>query len=52
MFLAVDTIPDYSDTSSMPAAGQSALWKYKAIYRQDDERVGQWSDVASIPVAG
>ena len=36
----------------MAAAGQSALWKYKAIYLQADQRVGQWSDVVSIPVAG
>jgi len=34
------------------AAGQSALWKYKAICHQGDDRVGQWSDVVSIPVAG
>ena len=33
-------------------AGQSAAWKYKAIYRQGDECVGQWSEVVSIPVAG
>ncbi len=26
--------------------------KYKAIYLQADQRVGQWSDVVSIPVAG
>ena len=51
-FLAVDTVPDYTDTAPLPAAGQSALWKYKAIYRQGDDRVGQWSDVVSIPVAG
>jgi len=25
--------------------------KYKAIYLQADQRVGQWSDVVSIPVA-
>ena len=52
VFLAIDTIPGYTDTAPMPAAGQSALWKYKAIYRQGDDRVGQWSDVVSIPVAG
>jgi hypothetical protein len=52
VFLAIDTIPDYTDTAAMPAAGQSALWKYKAIYLQADQRVGQWSDVVSIPVAG
>jgi hypothetical protein len=38
------------------AAGQSALWKYNPEsfrgYRQGDDRVGQWSDVMSIPVAG
>ena len=52
VFLAVDTVPDYTDTAAMPPAGQSALWKYKAIYLQGDDRVGQWSDVVSIPVAG
>jgi hypothetical protein len=30
----------------------SAVWKYKAIYRLNDEQVGQWSDVASISVMG
>jgi hypothetical protein len=27
VFLAVDTVPDYTDTAAMPPAGQSALWK-------------------------
>ena len=40
VFLAIDTVPGYTDTAPMPAAGQSALWKYKAIYRQGDNRVG------------
>jgi hypothetical protein len=52
VFLAIDTIPNYTDTAPMPPAGQSALWKYKGIYIQADQRVGQWSDVVSIPVAG
>ena len=52
VFLAVDSIPDYTDTAPMPAAGQSALWQYKGIYLQADQRVGQWSDVVSLPVAG
>ena len=51
-FLAIDSIPDYTDTAAMPPAGTSALWKYKGIYIQADQRVGQWSDVVSIPVAG
>ena len=29
VFLAIDSIPDYTDTAAMPPAGQSALWKYK-----------------------
>ena len=50
--LTIDTTPNYTDTQAFPAPGQSALWKYKAIYRQGDQRVGQWSDVASVAVAG
>jgi len=42
---------DCTNTATMPPAGQSALWKYKVIYLQADQRVGQWSDVVSIPVA-
>lgn len=51
VFLAIDTVPDYNDTATLPPAGQSALWKYMAIYRLADERVGKWSDVVSIAVA-
>lgn len=52
VFLAIDTVPDYLDTAALPAAGASAVWKYKAIYRLADEQVGQWSDVSSISVMG
>lgn len=51
VFLAIDTVPNYQDTHPVPA-GQSALWKYRAIYRIGDERVGQWSDVIQVAVAG
>lgn len=51
-FLATDTIPNYTDTFALPASGQSALWKYKVIYRKDDEPAGQWSNEVSISVAG
>jgi hypothetical protein len=47
----LDNIPDYTDTLPLHAS-QSALWKYKAIYHQGDDRVGQWSDVVSIATAG
>ncbi len=51
-FLAIDTVPDYDDTYALPAPGQSEVWKYKAIYRLADERIGQWSDEASVTVMG
>ena len=47
----MDTTPSYADTAPLPPAGQSALWKYKAIHRQGDQRVRQWSEVESIAVA-
>ncbi len=50
--LAIDTVPNYTDTEPLPSAGQSAVWQYRAIYRLKDERVGQWSDVVAITVAG
>ena len=40
--------PGYLDTEPLPAT--SAVWKYKGIFRKDDQRVGLWSDVAAIPV--
>lgn len=39
--LKIDTIPDYTAPAPTPAVGQSALWKYKIIYRKGDDRVGQ-----------
>jgi hypothetical protein len=50
--LAVTTNTDYADMSPLPAPGVSAVWKYKAIYRYNDQQVGQWSDVATIGVIG
>ena len=46
--LTTDTRPGCVDTEPMPAT--PAKWKYKAIFRKDDERVGLWSDVAEIAV--
>ncbi|MCE2996362.1 MAG: hypothetical protein ACK5RG_18330 [Cyclobacteriaceae bacterium] len=46
-FLAVDTVPHYTDT--MPITTH-AMWKYRAIYLIRDERVGHWSDVNNIAV--
>ena len=30
----------------------SAKWKYRAIYSNDAQRIGQWSNVAEIMVGG
>lgn len=50
IFLALDTRPNYIDTTPMPAT--SAKWKYRAIYSNDAQRIGQWSNVAEITVGG
>jgi hypothetical protein len=52
IFLAIDSVPLYTDTAALPAPGAGAVWKYKGIYREADAQVGQWSDVVSIAVAG
>jgi hypothetical protein len=46
--LTIDTTPDTIDTSPLPAT--PTAWKYRAIYREDNARFGQWSKVASITV--
>lgn len=51
-FLAIDTIPDFLDTHPLPPQGQSALWKYQAIYILKDEEVGQMSDVLEVSIKG
>ena len=48
--LALDTQPNYTDTTALPPTGQPALWAYRAIYRLKDEQIGQWSDPVSITV--
>lgn len=44
--LAVDTRPNYTDTTPFPTP--PAMWKYRAIYTKDSQRTGQWSNVAEI----
>jgi hypothetical protein len=47
-----DFVPDFIDQSPYPAQGQSAIWKYRASYLVADDKVGVWSDVVTITVAG
>ena len=42
----------YFDESKLPPFGQSAIWKYKAIYLYKDKNAGEWSDETSITVMG
>ena len=41
-------MPNYIDTQPFPAT--AAKWKYRAIYRLKDARVGLWSAVSEITV--
>ena len=46
--LTFDTTPGYTDSTPFPAT--PTKWKYRAIYRVDDQQVGQWSAEVSITV--
>ena len=51
-FLGVDLKPNYTDSSPLPASGASEVRRYRAIYIDDDNHVGLWSDAVEIAVAG
>ena len=46
--LTYDTTPNYTDTEPPPAT--PTKWRYRAIYRVNDARVGQWSEEISVIV--
>ncbi len=48
----LDNHPNWQDKHALPPAGQSEIWKYKIIFRTNDEEVGQWSSVLSVTVTG
>lgn len=51
--LTVTMMPRFTDQlSPLPAAGQAALWQYRAIYIIADADFGQWSNAVSVMVAG
>jgi hypothetical protein len=52
VFLATNLHPNYLDKRPLPAPGQSAVRKFKAVYIMGDEEVGQYSDEISISVMG
>ena len=49
--LAFDTTPNYTDEFPLEP-GQSATWKYRAVYIKDSKPVGQFSDEVKIAVSG
>lgn len=49
-FLGVDTSPDFADTFPHPA--NVTIWKYRAFYIIDDQKVGQCSAVVEVKVGG
>ena len=51
VFLAIDTVPNYTDTV-LPAAGATAIYTYRAIYMMGDAEFGQWSQAFEITVRG
>lgn len=46
--LTFDTTPGYTDSIAFPAA--PTKWKYRGIFRVDDQQVGQWSAEESVTV--
>lgn len=51
-FLGVDLKPNFTDSSPLPLPGTSEVRRYRAIYIDDDNHVGLWSDAVEIAVAG
>ncbi len=52
VLMTIDLTPGHLDDAQLPPAGSTALWKYRAIYRMKDQRVGQWSPVLEVAVKG
>lgn len=50
VYLANDSEPDYIDTYHLTAGVNSAVWRYKGIYRLGDEQVGIFSEPITITV--
>jgi len=51
-FLGIDLKPNFTDTSALPETGKTELRRYRAIYIEDENHIGLWSDVVEISVIG
>jgi hypothetical protein len=52
VMLDKDLHPNFIDNSPLPPQGESAIWKYRAMYLYSDNQVGFWSDVVTTSVSG
>ena len=50
--LAMSNQARYTDYHELPAAGTTAVWKYRAIYLDHSQHFGQWSAVVLATVVG
>ena len=50
VFLTTDINPDYIDTHPVPDDKDAVVWKYKAAYIINDEKVGQESEEIAVTV--
>ena len=48
----VSTGAPLADPHPLPPPGESEVWTYRAILREDNRRVGQWSKSVAVPVIG
>lgn len=51
-FLGIGLRPNYTNKSALPELGKAEVWRHRAIYIDNDQHIGQWSNVAEIAVIG
>jgi hypothetical protein len=44
--------PTYTDNGTLPPIGNAFVWIYRAIYKLNDEMIGDWCDPISVTVKG
>ena len=42
----------YTDNATLPPIGNAFVWMYRAIYKLNDARIGDWCDPISVTVKG
>ncbi|MEI6816256.1 MAG: hypothetical protein WCL14_06570 [Bacteroidota bacterium] len=42
----------YTDNGALPLINQAKVWKYRAIYKLNDEHIGDWCNPISVTVHG